>query len=367
MTAKRRVGISALVCVLGLLAGPAAQAQEGWIALFDQETLFGWTALGNAEWAVAEGTMACKHRRGTCGWIATTSQFADFELVARIRVADGASAALTVRAGLEGHPSENGAALVPLSEPEGTKPPFREVHVTAQGTSVTATVDGKAVEVAGGGRPCGHAGVLYHSTGQVEVESIRLRPLNMQPIFNGETLEGWNIIPGHASKFAVIDGALNIKDGNGQIETADVYKDFVLQLNIFSNGEHLNSGVFYRAPVGVFWKGYESQVRNEWRREDRTRPIDYGTGGIYGNQEARKVVSTDGEWFEKTLVCHGNHMAVWIDGYLVSDWLDMRPVSTDANGKAGYVPDPGTIHLQGHDPTTDLSFKDIRIQTYPAP
>ena len=37
---------------------------------------------------------------------------------------------------------------------------------------------------------------------------------------------------------------------------------------------------------------------------------------------------------------------------------------TDRDGKRGYVPEAGTIHLQGHDPTTDLSFKNIQIQEY---
>ncbi len=365
MIVARLARIMVVVCFMGLFALPLAGAQEGWINLFDNETLFGWTQLGNAQWDVSGGLMICKHMKGTCGWIATMSQFADFELVAKIRVGAGGSAALAVRAGLEGHPSENGAALVQLSEPEKTKPEFREVRMTANGNTITATVDGKPAEVIGGERPCGHIGVLYYSAAKVDIEEMKLRPLNMKPIFNGRDLEGWNVIPGHASEFSVVDGALNIRNGNGQIETAGVYKDFVLQLSIFSNGEHLNSGVFFRGPVGVFWKGYESQVRNQWRKDDRTKPVDYGTGGNYGNQDARKVVSSDREWFEKTIVCNGNHAAVWIDGYLVSDWLDMRPVSADSNGKAGYVPGPGTIHLQGHDPTTDLSFKNIRIQVYP--
>ena len=194
---------------------------------------------------------------------------------------------------------------------------------------------------------------------------MRLRPVHLTALFNGEDLSGWNVIPGRKSKFAVVDGALNITDGNGQIETAGLYKDFLVQLDIISNGDHLNSGVFFRGIPGVFWKGYESQVRNQWEGDDRTRPVDYGTGGIYGNQPARKVIPSDGEWFNKTIVCEGNHMAVWINGYLVSDFTDTRPPVDDGNGKRGYVPDAGTIHLQGHDPTTDLSFKGINIQQYP--
>ena len=346
------------------MAAASAAAAGEWIDLFDGETLFGWQPLGDVEWEVADGTIV--GTRGTGGWLATTSAFMDFELTAKVRVRRGNSAGLVVRAGLDGHWTENGACAILFSQPKGAESEWRQVQVTANGESVTATVDGESAEVVGGGSPCGHIGIQCHLKAKVEVTDVKLRPLNLQPIFNGENLDGWNILPDHASKFSVIDGALNIKDGNGQIETAGVYKDFVLQLDIISNGEYLNSGVFFRGPVGVFWKGYESQVRNQWLKAGRDKPVDFGTGGIYGDQAARKVVPNDHEWFTKTIVCHGGHMAVWINGYPVSDYLDVRPVADNASGKDGYVPGPGTIHLQGHDPTTDLSFKNIALQEYPA-
>lgn len=361
------VNVSLVLAAL-LLACGAAQAApvaEGqWIKLFDGESLFGWTVFGDGAWQVAEGALACED--GTGGWIATTSQFKDFELTAKVRVKEKCSTGLVVRGGLEGHPSENGSVVIPIVEPQDSGSPWHEIHVIAQGQEVKATLDGQAVEGLKPGRDKGYIGIQFHHNGnaKVEVSELNLRPLVLEPLFNGENLDGWNIIPGHASKFQVVDGAINITDGNGQIETANVYKDFVLQLDIISNGDKLNSGVFFRGPVGVFWKGYESQVRNEWRRDNRDQPIDFGTGGNYGNQPARKVVSSDGEWFNKTVVCDGNHAAVWINGYLVSDYLDTRAVNAEANGKEGYVPGPGTIHLQGHDPTTNLSFKNINIQVY---
>jgi len=364
MLARTRV-LSYVVAVLvaGVACSAAAQ-DDGWINLFDKETLFGWTPIGDAEWKVSDGNLVCL--KGSGGWIATTSQFADFELVVRIKVTADGSTGVVFRGGLEGSPSENGSSVVLITTPEKTKPEWREVRITAEGANVSATVDGQPAELLSGSRPCGYIGIQFHRTGKVDVAEAKLRLLNMKPIFNGENLDGWNILPDHASKFAVVDGAINITDGNGQIETVGLYKNFVLQLDIISNGDALNSGVFYRGPVGVFWKGYESQVRNQWLKDDRTRPVDFGTGGNYGNQAARKVVSTDREWFTKTIVCDGNHAAIWINGYLASDFLDVRPVSAESNGKEGYVTGPGTIHLQGHDPTTDLSFKNIRIQEYPA-
>ena len=344
---------------------PVEEAAQGWISLFDGETLFGWNQIGDAQWEVVDGAMVCQE--GTGGWIATSTRFGDCELVVKIRVKRGTSAGVVYSGSGNGHIADHGGHVVTIQEPKDEATIWREVRLTLSGAIVTASIDAADVQQPERNTAMGFIGVQFHSKGgKVEVSEAKLRPLNTTPLFNGEDLTGWNTIPDHPSVFSVVDGALNIKNGNGQIETAGVYKDFVLQLDIISNGEHLNSGVFVRGPVGVFWKGYESQVRNEWRRDDRTKPIDFGTGGNYGNQQARQVVSSDHEWFSKTIVCDGNHMAVWINGYLASDFTDTRPVSPDSNGKGGYVPGPGTIHLQGHDPTTDLSFKNIRIQEYPA-
>lgn len=339
------------------------EISQGWIALFDGESLFGWNNIGGADWKVVDGVLTCEGGRGA-GWLATTSIFGDFELVVKLRVSPESSSGVVVRSALEGHPSETGSGVVTIAVPKGGASEWQEVKVTAAGSDVKATVDGKDVGALACSRAQGFIGIQYHNKGKVEVASAKLRPTTSTPLFNGKDLEGWEIIPGHKSEFSVMDGTLHIVNGNGQIETTGLYKDFLLQLAIKSNGEHLNSGVFYRGPKGIFWKGYESQVRNHWEGDDRTKPVDFGTGGNYGNQSARRVVSSDKEWFYKTIVCHGPHAVVWINGYLVSDFSDSRPVSSDSNGKAGYVPGPGTIHLQGHDPTTDLQFKNINIQEY---
>lgn len=356
---------NALLASFLLLASTGAHAQQDgtWINLFDTGTLFGWTTVGDANWGVANGAITATG--GTGGIIATTSRFQDFEFSAQVQVKEGSTAGLVFRGSLEGHPSENGSSVIWLEQPKGSANAWRNVHVVARGADVSVHVDGNHTYAAGT-NAAGRIGLLYHHNNgtTVAMKDVKLRPLALTPLFNGVDLTGWNIIPERKSVFSVIDGALNIKDGNGQIETAGVYRNFTMQLDIISNGKHLNSGVFFRTPPGVFWKGYESQVRNQWQGEDRTKPVDYGTGGNYGNQATRMVVPSDHEWFTKTVVCDGNHTAVWINGYQVSDYTDFRAVSANADGKVGYVADAGTINLQGHDPTTDLSFKNILLQEY---
>lgn len=372
MNTLKAIGCALAVALMALAAPLRAQEVDAghWIHLFDGETLFGWVDVGSDNaWNVSGDAIVCE--LGAGGALMTTSQFKDFELQLQVRVSRPGTVGIAVRSPLAGHPSETGAGIIQLGGSEEGDAPWQTLRVVARGSDVSATVDEKLVEGFATSRDIGHIGILYqnyhgmkgHAT--VEVKDVRLRPLQLAPIFNGENLDGWNIIPGRASKFTVIDGALNIQDGNGQIETDALYKNFLLQMEIISNGEHLNSGVFFRGPKNVFWKGYESQVRNQWMGDDRTKPVDFGTGGIYGVQPARKVVSTDHEWFNKTIVANGNHFAVWIDGYQVADMFDLRPISDNADGKNGFVPDAGTIHLQGHDPKTDLSFRGINIQEYP--
>ena len=50
-----------------------------------------------------------------------------------------------------------------------------------------------------------------------------------------------------------------------------------------------------------------------------------------------------------------------MNGYPVVDWTDDRKESD--NARNGYKPGKGVMSIQGHDKTTDLSFRNIRIQS----
>jgi len=109
--------------------------------------------------------------------------------------------------------------------------------------------------------------------------------------------------------------------------------------------------------------GYECQIQNGFLDGDRTKPQDCGTGGFFRRSDARKVVADDFTWFHMTLCADDKHMAAWVNGYQVSDFTDNR--SPDANPRKGLRLEPGTIMIQGHDPTTDLSFRDLKIAETP--
>ena len=109
--------------------------------------------------------------------------------------------------------------------------------------------------------------------------------------------------------------------------------------------------------------GYECQIHNGVENQDATRPKDCGTGGFFRRQDARRVVAKDLQWFHQTLIVNGPHMASWVNGYQVSDWTDERPAHE--NPRKGLRLEAGTIMIQGHDPTTNISFRNLKSTELP--
>jgi hypothetical protein len=242
---------------------------------------------------------------------------------------------------------------------------WHSFEVTVDSDKITVVLDGERVFEYCDSSPVriGHIG-LQSREGPVAFRNIRLRPLGLEPLFNGRNLDGWNTERAERSRFDVTeDGEMQVLDGPGQIETELELGDFVLQLDCKINGDGLNSGIFFRTLREGRWAGYESQLNNVFKGGDRTKPADFGTGGIYRRQPARRVVADDHMWFTKTIVADGPHMAVWVDGYQVSDWTDERPPRE--NAREGFRAGPGVIAIQGHDPSTNLLFRNIRALELP--
>jgi hypothetical protein len=319
---------------------------------------------------------------GTKGLLNSTSLFADYVLKVDFRAPKGTNSGVFLRTPLE--PKDPATDCYELNIADPSVSPFptgsfvgrekatgahdttewRTFTVKAEGGHFTVAIDTEQVLDYEDPQPLGRGFIgLQFNQGKVEFRNVKLKPLSLEPIFNGRDLTGWTEYPGKASKFTVTpEGWLNVKNGNGQLEYEHPVADFILQTEVFSNGVFLNSGIFFRNIPGEFWQGYESQIMNG-HFGDRTKPIDYGTGAFYRRQKARKVVSDDFKWFHKTLVVAGDHMATWVNGYQVSDWTDDR--EPNENARNGKRLEAGTIAIQGHDPKTDLSFRNIKLGVLP--
>jgi hypothetical protein len=390
-----------LICLTALLSitlparaddKPAAlsdkEIADGWIQLFDGESTFGWAPAGESKWTVFQGILAATGENATIG---TTAEFGDYELRLQYQMKKDGKA--FVRLGCDLTDKEFGGTHGIDLDNFGTG--WAELEVTKKGGDLTTKMrqvgllgGSEKVTGTGGAKPAAGPGSVVLGGSGVAFRNVKLRPLGTTSLFNGKDLKGWKEFAGdkYKSKFAVNDkGELTLKDGPGDLQTEGQWDDFVLQIECRSNGDHLNSGVFFRCRPGEYQQGYEAQIRNEFKAEanqeyvievydpkthelvdkkkEKYAAVDYGTGAIYRRQPARKEVAKDREWFTMTVVASGRHLATWVNGVQVTDWTDNRPQKD--NARNGCCLDKGAVSLQGHDATTDLSFRNVRLAELP--
>lgn len=335
------------------------QIAEGWILLFDGETTFGWEIDGEA--AVENGSLVLGGTKATTA--KTTTYFPAQQCSWHFRTA-----------------WEGGTA--PSCEIPGDVKLTLNEQSRGVNAYVTQRMDQKYNSPVGVPAPMsGHWSFTVPAGTKLRLQDVRLRHESLKPIFNGKDLTGWKTFPARKSQFTVTpEGWLSLKDGPGDLQSVDQWGDFFLQLECISNGNRLNSGVFFRCRPDEYQNGYEAQIHNGFQTEPKEytldeydpktneltgkkkvkyNAIDYGTGAIYRRIPARKEVAKDREWFTMTVAAQGRHFAVWVNGMQVTDWIDNRPPRD--NARNGYRQEKGPISLQGHDPTTDLNFRNIRV------
>jgi len=393
-----------LLCLLLVALSVAAadnslskpEADDGWLLLFDADSLFGWTAIGGAHWKVADGALTAA---SDDGFLRTNSAFADFVLKFDYRGTADGDCSVYARSSIDGDPKETGypiqvgdtkpawptGSIVGHFKADAVHPvasQWHTVEATFSGDRMSVKLDGR--KVAEGQNSRAKAGVIMvgcGGAGRVQFRNLKLKPLISKNLFNGSDLSGWKAVgpppPKKAgmlkkmvggggkpkeAQWTVAGGAIHGQGGIGQLETAAMYDDFVLQLairtNTSSKGDHYRGAVFFRGDAGQLATGYDVPVMNDYRGGKRTQAYPDSTGSIKGLQPARKVVSDDNQFFTETIAAYGRHMQVWIDGYPVSDFQDAR-----AEGTARTT--AGTVSLQSPDEKANLDFRGIRLAQLP--
>ncbi|MBL8524780.1 MAG: DUF1080 domain-containing protein [Betaproteobacteria bacterium] len=184
-----------------------------------------------------------------------------------------------------------------------------------------------------------------------------------QSLFDGKSLSGWRASD-EPGTFSVKDGAIVVKGPRshlfyvGPVGGAS-FKDFELELKVktFPNA---NSGVYFHTEwqeKGWPEKGYEVQVNNSHTDTSRT-------AGLWGVNDFREVVVPDGQWFTLAIKVEGKRVVTRIDGKVIVDYTEEENPPRK-KGLEQRLLKRGTFALQGHDPGSEVHFRDIRVKLLP--
>ena len=172
------------------------------------------------------------------------------------------------------------------------------------------------------------------------------------PLFDGRTLAGWRASENPAT-FRVEDGMIVVHGPRAHLfydgpVLAHDFRDFELRAEVMTR-PGANSGIYLRTryqPSDWPSQGYEVQVNNshtDWRR----------TGSLYAVQDVRES-ERDGEWFTVRAIVRGRRVQVLVNDRQTVDYTEPADSATRLTG--------GTIALQGHDPASEVRYRNIRIR-----
>ncbi|HTR36656.1 MAG TPA: family 16 glycoside hydrolase [Bryobacteraceae bacterium] len=373
-----------------------AEALDGWILLFDGDSLFGWTQ-DKGKWKVVKGVVSLDGADG--GMLRTNAVFSDYILKLDFRTpSSDVDGAVFLRIAKDGVPRDTGydlrlgdsdskwpgGSMATVFKGNGKLAPneWHTLEAEVNGEDMTLKIDGRKVgEGKNGKSKAGYIALASSKGPGVEFRNIKLKPIGTA-LFNGTDLSGWKeaaaapppppkkggllkkIDPFKGkpkkpteSNWSVANGAIHGSSGPGQLESEKTYDDFVLQVAVKVNSKQKEkkepfTAVLLRTDAGKLGTGYHLRTQG-----------DSNTGGIEGLKTARKQLGADDEFVMETIAVRGRHFDIWVNGYPVTEVDDTRPEGTDLTRDAKTA--GGPIGLYAPDVEANLDFKSISVDPLP--
>src|SRR3954469_17434462 len=177
-----------------------------------------------------------------------------------------------------------------------------------------------------------------------------------QLLFDGKSLDGWK--PNEApATFSVADGDIVVRGTRshlfytGPVSNHD-FKNFELSAEVLTKPK-ANSGIYFHTEwqtEGWPARGYEVQVNNSHKDPKRT-------AGLYGIKDNLEAVAKDDVWFTMLIRVEGQHITTSVDGKVIEDFVEPAGWTPPA-GFPGRKLAHGTFALQGHDPESEVHFRN---------
>lgn len=194
--------------------------------------------------------------------------------------------------------------------------------------------------------------------------SLQSAEKGFTPLFDGKTLEGWQLVRGQGPGYVVENGVLVCPaEGGGNLLTKKEYANFVLRFE-YKMVDGSNNGVGIRTPLegDAAYQGMEIQLLDDDAdRYKGLQPWQYN-GSIYNVVPAKQCCrKPDGQWNQEEITADGSHIVVKLNGTTIVD-ADISKV-TDAEILKKH---PGLKRTQGHvgflGHGTRIEFRNIRIK-----
>ena len=352
-----------------------AQAEEGFVPLFDGKSLAGWSIQEGPESAfyVDNGDIVGHVSSDFPAWLRSDKQYENFDFRGEFFVRGWTDGGIYFHAPEHGRNTWTGMKVkifhqqdkVPKPESVGSIFPLiapLRISVKPQWNSMRILMDWPRLRV----------WINDEAVQDLDVESVpELRYRLRRGYLGLETLsypirfrnlrirelpakEQWEVLyegPADFDKWVISDGKPNVRpvgevlwaNGSGQFATREKYKDF--ELHVYIRGpKHHNGGVCFRAGApSLEGHHYEIQVHD-------VEEAHYPTGSLYHYKRAIYPRIEPEKWFLMQLIVKGAYCLVRINGENVLEY-----------DKLEYL-EEGPLEFQAHQPGVWLEYKHIRIK-----
>ncbi|HSI14015.1 MAG TPA: DUF1080 domain-containing protein [Chthoniobacter sp.] len=182
-------------------------------------------------------------------------------------------------------------------------------------------------------------------------------------LFDGKSLDGWKASdkPG---TFSVENGEIVIHGERshlfylGDVKGHD-FKNFEVKADVMARHGSNSGFYFHTAWQEAGWpdKGFEVQVNNTHKDPKKT-------AGLYDIVDNFEAPAKDDEWFTLTIKVEGKHVITKVNDKVIVDYTEPDDFQPKPN-HIGRKIDHGTFALQGHDPGSEVHFKNIFVKPLP--
>jgi len=192
-------------------------------------------------------------------------------------------------------------------------------------------------------------------------------------LFDGKSLDGWKANE-NLDTFSVKDGKIVVFGPRshlfyvGPVQEHN-FKNFHLKLDIMTFPK-ANSGVYFHTEwldTGFPTKGFEVQVNNSHTDPKRG-------AGLYGIKDNYEAPAKDEEWYTMEIIVQGRQVTTKVNGKTITEWTepeqkeqaktdDAQPEKKKRSSRRRI--DRGTFALQGHDPGSQIWYRNIFVKPLP--